>query len=203
MAKLVYNSYWSEALALYPEHPTDIGAFRIEPYSFVLFHDDGSMLETLKLLKIFGFSGDALQEKELVIAEDVNPWLMKLNNSLIVYFGEDLPVIKSKTIKKSTPSYRYWTRDHWAILSNHPTTYYYAEVQEPDLLFCFGNTFTFDFHPECIEVFPKQYLGKYDLRQETRNAIIKTNRHASYFSKGYWFGHTPPPEVQFPNYYND
>lgn len=40
-----------------------------------------------------------LNEKDLIIAENVNPYIMKLNWRCVVYFGDDMPVVKSKTVK--------------------------------------------------------------------------------------------------------
>lgn len=129
-------------------------------YINCLFHDHSdNNIDTHKILDMFNKSVDKYPSKT-IIAENINPWIMCINWNLVVYFGEDKPVIKSKTIKTCTSSYKKWTRYNWK--QNKLETYYYANVKEPHKLFIFGNTYRFNYR-EDVENIEGQYITKFDM----------------------------------------
>lgn len=132
-------------------------------YANCLFHDHSdNNIETHKVLDMFNKTVDKYPSKTIIV-ENVNPWIMYINYNLVVYFGEDKPVIKSKTIKTCTPSYKKWTGYNWK--QNKPETYYYADVKEPHKLFIFGNTYKFKYR-EDVENIEGQYITKFDMSDE-------------------------------------
>lgn len=100
----------------------------------------------------------------IVISDDINPWIMRLNNRLVVYFGADKPVIKAKTVTNCTQHFKYWTSIQYKL--HKPELYHYAEVKEHDRLFIFSNSYKFEiFHPDAEIIDGTEYLTKYDFSE--------------------------------------
>lgn len=126
--------------------------------------------DTKKIIEMFGAEVTDQGWESQVVAEDVNPYICSLNYVLAVYFGEDKPVLKSKTVKSCTPGYKKWTGYDWKN-PQEKETYYYVEVKEPEKLFIFGNTYHFDIctienKHETLEVDGNQYICRYDMPEE-------------------------------------
>ena len=79
--------------------------------------------------KMFGF--DSAYNSENLL-ENVNPWLcFTENQDLVLYFGEDKPVRKYKTVKVCTKHKKYWAnQSNW----DKPCTYYYWDVKDKSKL---------------------------------------------------------------------
>ena len=179
MAKLVYDAY-TQILTL-TESDRDRKLRNGDSklgigmgYRYCIFHDHhDNRQNTTDILKMFN---KVITDKygKIDIDVDVNPWLISLNHNLVVYFGEDKPVIKTKTIKSCTPSYKKWTGYNWKD-PKKPETYYYAEVKNPDKLFIFGNTYRFPCH-EGVETIDEEhyvYMTKFDLSDEVYEQKMK------------------------------
>lgn len=95
-----------------------------------------------RLLSLFGVSKVEGRKKDgsgfdkYIISENTNPYVMKINWRCVVYFGEDMPVVKSKTVRTKTKHYQLWT-GNTIYKKPEPETYFYVEVKEKDKLFFF------------------------------------------------------------------
>lgn len=136
-----------------------------------LFHDHSvGKIDTTNILEMFGVSVTDIGWESQTVVEDINPYICWINHKLVVYFGEDKPVIKSKSVKSCTPGYKKWTGYNWKN-PKEIETYYYVEVKESDKLFIFGNTYHFDDmtnvnRHETLEVIDDQYICKFDMTTE-------------------------------------
>lgn len=136
-----------------------------------LFHDHtNDKSDTKKVLEMFDAHVTDKGWEAQTVVENINPYICYLNHNLVVYFGEDKPVLKSKSVKSCTPGYKKWTGWNWKN-PKEKETYYYVEVNEPEKLFIFGNTYHFDSMTEenkheTLEVVNEQYVCRYDMTQE-------------------------------------
>lgn len=96
-----------------------------------------------RLLKMFGVDNiencDSAVYKYLdcaILSNDVNPYVMVINRRCVVYFGDDIPKVKSKTVKIKTKHYQRWT-GNTIYKENKPETYFYVDVKEEGKLFFF------------------------------------------------------------------
>ena len=138
-----------------------------------LFHDHTwDKIDTQKILKMFGKQEvfDAKFGDNITVAEHVNPYVCLINHKLVVYFGDDKPVLKSKSVKSCTSGYKKWTGHIW----KNPTKeekYYYLNVKKPEKIFIFWNSYHFDggnftSKHETIEIVDGQYITKFDMCNE-------------------------------------
>lgn len=127
-----------------------------------ILHDRGHKEETKKVFELFG---RVLPEKweKVILAIDINPYVMRLNYNLVVYFGEDKPQLFTKTVKSCTKEYKRWTKNNYKEYK--PETYAYVKVKEPEKLFIFGNTYDFN-NCEIIEQSGDSIIARFDLSQE-------------------------------------
>lgn len=127
---------------------------------------------TRQILDMFGKSEICKERffEDKTIAENVNPYICLINYNLVVYFGEDKPILKSKSVKSCTDGYKTWTLNNWKN-PQKKETYYYLDVKESDKLFIFGNTYDFEImsnenKQETLEVVDGQYICKFDMSNE-------------------------------------
>lgn len=74
--------------------------------------------------------------KREFLIDGVNPWLcFTENGDLVLYFGEDKPILKTKTVKGRTRHRRFWQKsNNWFV---GESTYYYWKVNDKTkLLIC-------------------------------------------------------------------
>lgn len=132
---------------------------------------------TKSVLSLFDVMHDKLSQYNdtTIIAKNINPWIMLVNNRLVIYFGEDRPIIKSKTVKRSTKHYREWMGNIWRCAKIRPT-YYYADVKEPGKVFIFSNTYKFYVEDQGHEVVEKrdgQYIIRFDMIEDVYKELMK------------------------------
>lgn len=149
MGKLIYNPEDSSFLLL--ENDRDKGLSINDHFNkrkYCYFSRSKNIKQDYRLLSLFGIDDTNLSSCEhvnkdeywedrcLIIADNVNPYIMKINWRCVVYFGEDMPKIKSKTVKTKTKHYMQWTGN---TIYKEPKleTYYYVEVEDEDKLFFF------------------------------------------------------------------
>lgn len=171
MATLKYSPN-GELLTLVssPKEDTIFGKQLFSERICILHDMSDKKSDTQKILGMFDVHVDNNTLKQQVVAEYINPYVCLINYKLVVYFGEDKPILKSKSIKSCTSEFKRWTGYNWKN-PKEKETYYYLQVNEPDKMFIFGNTYKFnnmseEKRHETLEVVGKQYICKYDMSQE-------------------------------------
>lgn len=67
--------------------------------------------------------------------ENIDPWLCLTENyDLVLYFGEDKPIRKEKTVKTMTQHRRFWAHHNKWNWEGKPATYSYWEVKDKSKL---------------------------------------------------------------------
>lgn len=138
-----------------------------------LFHDHTcGKSDTQKILEMFGKPEvfDVKFGDSITVVEHINPYMCLINYKLVIYFGEDKPILKSKCVKSCTTGYKKWTGYNWKN-PKEKEKYYYLDVKEPEKIFIFGNTYHFDgsnftSKHETIEVVDGQYITKFDMSNQ-------------------------------------
>lgn len=104
-------------------------------------------IQISNLLTVLGISDLSACEKvnddTYILAKNINPYIMKINWKSFLYFGDDMPIVKSKTVKNKTKHYMFWN-DCYGYKENKPETYFYVKVKHPEKLFSFYSCF-YDF----------------------------------------------------------
>ena len=172
------------------------GYMRTAPELLLGFHYDSDMVcikryhtSPDEMVKFFNI--DTTKDEKQYI-ENVDPWLCFTDDChLVMYFGEDKPIRKQKTVKTLTKHRKTWEHrgDIWEDKKEH--TYNYWSVKEPSkMLIC-----TVDLHhlestfPElpyksvCLEKYqptrlnePFKCSDEYDYSPEEKAEIIKKEK---------------------------
>ena len=117
-------------------------------------------------------------DKNIVLDENCNPFIMYLNGILFVYFGDDIPQICNKSVKTRTKHYKFWTKDgyEYTFRGGAPEIkkYYYAKVKESNKLFIFIHNNVQDKFCdwEIIEQTDDYTLAQFDLAQDTYEKLV-------------------------------
>lgn len=157
MATLVWNPVSPNALILYrngvviKENNRNIlepvqreGYMRNVSYTMLHTHYDSDFKSIRKYhtnpdeMQKFFFIDRTLDTQQII--ENIDPWLcFTESNELIMYFGEDKPVRKQKTVKTLTKHRRFWQNsNHWWG-ENEKHIYDYWSVKNPDKLLIFDS----------------------------------------------------------------
>ena len=93
-------------------------------------------LKTTKeqLFDMFGVNADEAKEHDCLI-KDIDPWICFSEGlDLVLYFGEDKPVRKEKTVKSNTKHRLTWTHYRKHQFDGTPATYKYWDVKDKSKL---------------------------------------------------------------------
>lgn len=143
MAKLIYIPSLQNFLLTESDRDKELG-FRND--ILCMFSNvEGSIRQDYRLFDLFGIDDknlssckrvegkDYWDKESLIISESVNPYVIRINGRCVVYFGDDIPKVKSKAVKTKTRHYRLWTGN--TKKDGNPATYYYVYVKEKGKLF--------------------------------------------------------------------
>ena len=111
-----------------------------EPYDIKYIWDYHTTPE--EVYKFFGYDIHNLKNEPIYI-ENVDPWLcFTQDNDLVLYFGEDKPILKTKTTKIFTKHAKIWgIHSKWFKEGKDPVEYKYWDVKDKSkLLFCGQST---------------------------------------------------------------
>ena len=106
-----------------------------DPYEIKHFWDYHTTPE--EVYKFFGYDIHNLKNEPIYI-ENVDPWIcFTENNDLVLYFGEDKPVLKTKTTKIFTKHAKIWANHSIFGENKELYEYKYWDVKDRSkLLFC-------------------------------------------------------------------
>lgn len=128
---------------------------------------NAKMLEHDYMQKVAGFFNTTINFDDYWHSQDIalmiNPWLIYINYQLFVYFGKDMPKVFTKTAKRSTAIYKFWTADNKFFYKDITVEYKYARVKEPEKLFKFGNTYRFKWYEIVKRYSQNDYLCRMDI----------------------------------------
>ena len=83
-----------------------------------------------QLFDMFGVNADEVKEHDYLI-KDIDPWICFTENlEMMLYFGEDKPVIKEKTVKSNTKHRLTWSHYLKHKFDGTPATYKYWDVKD-------------------------------------------------------------------------
>lgn len=123
-----------------------------------------------RILEYFGYDTSAPNPKEdIIIADNINPFICRINYNLVVYFGDDTPILKGKMIKTKTPHFVEWTHEDYK--RKEYETYYFVQVQHPEKMFIVNRykyDYEFDYWKGAEEVFVNlnQYICRFDMSKD-------------------------------------
>ena len=93
------------------------------------------VLQNLKTTKeqlydMFGVNADEVKEHDYLI-KDIDPWICFTEAfDIVLYFGEDKPILKEKTVKSNTKHRLTWSHSSKHTFDNTPATYKYWSVKD-------------------------------------------------------------------------
>lgn len=116
------------------------GYMRRVTYTLLFFHSQSEykFLHNLKTtpdeMKSFFFINDRMEDGSHAVIRDIDPWICFSENGMIcLYFGEDKPIRKTKTVKTNTKHKRTWAINQCFIKPDDRTnenTYNYWYVKD-------------------------------------------------------------------------
>lgn len=154
-------------------------------------HPHGS--DFIKFLTSITSTSDTVKLKEGIAFNGLDPWLcFAENHMLVMYFGDDKPVRKTKVVRSETLHKRYWARhDKW-FAEGKETEYSYWDVKDKSKLFlggigidgdmgmCWGfpemnleRFNTFRTYLGCLEIEPFKASQEYDFTEEEKIEIYR------------------------------
>ena len=146
-----------------------------------------------QLFSLFGISDT--QDDDYIIVKNVDPWICFTDNlDLMLYFGDDKPVIKEKTVKSNTKHRLTWAHYSKHNFDGSPATYKYWEVKDkskmiicgtaldhinsifPELEYKWINKFNGGIIPELIMNEPFKASREYEYPDEEKAEILEKER---------------------------
>ena len=83
-----------------------------------------------QLFDMFGVNADEVKEHDYLI-KDIDPWICFTENlEMMLYFGEDKPILKEKTVKSNTKHRLTWSHYLKHKFDGTPATYKYWDVKD-------------------------------------------------------------------------
>ena len=172
------------------------GYMRTVPNLMLFFHNDPDMVS----IKRYHTSPDEMvnffnidttkYEKQYI--ENVDPWLCFTDDChLVMYFGEDKPIRKQKTVKTLTKHRKTWEHRNDTFSDKKEHTYNYWSVKEPSkMLICdvwldrLESTFPeLPYKSVCLETYqptrlnePFKCSDEYDYSPEEKAEIIRKEK---------------------------
>ena len=156
-------------------------------------------LKTTKeqLFDMFGVNADEVKEHDCLI-KDIDPWICFSEGlDLVLYFGEDKPVRKEKTVKSNTKHRLTWTHYSKHQFDGTPATYKYWDVKDkskliicsisldrvnyifPELEYKFDNHWSFYAEPKFPDLImnePFKASREYEYSDEEKAEILEKER---------------------------
>ena len=148
-----------------------------------------------QLFAMFGISGT---KEEQYLVKDVDPWICFSEGlELVLYFGEDKPVRKEKTVKSNTKHRLTWTHYNKHQFDGTPATYMYWDVKDkskliicsisldrvnyifPELEYKFDNHWAFYDEPKLPDLImnePFKASREYEYSDEEKAEILEKER---------------------------
>ena len=150
-----------------------------------------------QLFDMFGVNADEVKENDYLI-KDIDPWICFTENlEMMLYFGEDKPVIKEKTVKSNTKHRLTWSHYLKHKFDGTPATYKYWDVKDkskmiicsisldhlnyifPELEYKFDHCWAFKKEPVVPELImnePFKASREYEYSEEEKAKIIENER---------------------------
>ena len=150
-----------------------------------------------QLFDMFGVNADEVKEHDYLI-KNIEPWICFTDNlDILLYFGEDKPVIKEKTIKSNTKHRLTWSHYLKHKFDGTPATYKYWDVKDkskmiicsisldhlnyifPELEYKFDHCWAFKKEPVVPELImnePFKASREYEYSEEEKAKIIENER---------------------------
>ena len=150
-----------------------------------------------QLFDMFGVNADEVKEHDYLI-KDIEPWICFTDNlDILLYFGEDKPVIKEKTVKSNTKHRLTWSHYLKHKFDGTPATYKYWDVKDkskmiicsislnhlnyifPELEYKFDHCWAFKEEPVVPELImnePFKASREYEYSEEEKAKIIENER---------------------------
>lgn len=88
-----------------------------------------------------------------ILIKDVDPWICFTDtNDMVLYFGEDKPIRKTKTYEKVSKHVRFWQNNFkWGDKKRYGNEYYYWDVKDKNKLIVCGFSTLVRTFPEFID----------------------------------------------------
>lgn len=184
MAKLIYKSF--QNYIRLEECPRDklLHTSSLFDRTIGLF-DNGSTNGATKLLEYYNKSKS---DKDITLDNNINPYIISINDIGALYLGDDLPVVKNKTSKTITKHLKAWTNLPIMFKINGLYKYYYLEVNDNNKLFIFKDISSDIYGGEIIKNFSvtkntlflesnniyeaSNYIAKLDYTDERYNELL-------------------------------
>ena len=150
-----------------------------------------------QLFDMFGVNADEVKEHDYLI-KNIEPWICFTDNlDILLYFGEDKPVIKEKTVKSNTKHRLTWSHYLKHKFDGTPATYKYWDVKDkskmiicsisldhlnyifPELEYKFDHCWAFKKEPVVPELImnePFKASREYEYSEEEKAKIIENER---------------------------
>ena len=172
-------------------------------HCFIHGQSEYKFLQNLKTTKeqLFNFFNVPDNDDMTFLVKNVNPWICFTEDfDIVLYFGDDKPIIKEKTVKSNTKHRQTWAHSSKHQFNGTTVTYKYWDVKDnskmiicsvdlkhlkltfPDIKYQFDEYWQFQDSPKLPELIlnePFKATRDYDYSEEEKKEILEKERIAN------------------------
>lgn len=170
---------------------------------FIHGQSEYKFLQNLKTTKeqLYNFFNVPDNNDMTFLVKNVNPWICFTEDfDIVLYFGDDKPIIKEKTVKSNTKHRQTWAKSSKQQFNGTTVTYKYWDVKDnskmiicsvdlkhlkltfPDIEYQFDEYWSFQDNPKLPELIlnePFKATRDYDYSEEEKKEILEKERIAN------------------------